>query len=119
MEREESDLTQSMTLRFELADGVVSLRASGKKLTCSERFEGLAGERVTCERDGEDLQVIVKADKKSVVVVRDLAGKRGYYTCTPSGDVEGLPAQMKCKATTLRPRGTGGLSSPFDSSVEG
>ena len=119
VESEESDLTQSMTLRFELADGVVSLRASGKKLTCSERFEGLAGERVTCERDGEDLQVIVKADGKSVVAVRDLAGKRGYYTCTPSGDVGGLPAQMKCKATTLRPRGTGGLSSPFDSSVEG
>lgn len=120
----ESDLTQSLTLRFESAGGALSLKSSGKKLVCADRFEGLAGERVTCTRSGETLQVIVKSDgvaedQASVIAVRDLGGKRGYYACTPSGDVEGLPSQMKCKATTIRPRGSGGLSSPFDSSVEG
>jgi hypothetical protein len=115
---EESDLTQTLTLRFEATDDGLALRASNKPLTCSERFDGLAGERVTCSRKGERVQVIVK-DGGSVVAVRDLSGKRGYYTCTPSGEVDGLPAAMKCKATKLRPRGTGGLSSPFDASVAG
>jgi hypothetical protein len=115
----ESDLSETLTLRFESADGTLTLRASGRPLGCTERFEGLAGERVTCERDGEKLQVIVKSTGASVVAVRDMDRQRGYYNCTPSGDVEGLPALMSCKVTTIRPRGSGGLSSPFDSSVAG
>lgn len=116
---EEDDLSQSLTLRFESTGGALSLKSSGKKLVCDERFEGVDGERVTCARSGERLQVIVKADGGSVVAVRDLSGKRGYYACTPSGEIEGLPSQLKCKATTIHPRGSGGLSSPFDSSVDG
>lgn len=113
-------LSKTLTLRFESKSaGVLSLKSSGKALTCGDRFEGIEGERIACKRTGESVQVIVKEDAKSVVVVRDLHGKRGYYTCTRSGDVAGVPAEMKCKLTTLRPRGTGGLSSPFDSSVEG
>lgn len=115
----ESDLSQTLTLRFAVSDGHLTLRSSGKLLQCTERFEGLAGERVTCARTGETLQVIVKATGSSVVAVRDMDRQRGYYTCTPSGDVEGLPALMSCRFTTLRPRGSGGLSSPFDSSVAG
>ncbi len=119
VESEESNISQTLTLRFEAKDGVVSLKSSGKKLSCTERFDGLAGERVTCNRSGEKVQVIVKSAGDSVVAVRDQGGKRSYYSCTPSGEVEGLPAQMKCKVTKIRPRGAGGLSSPFDSSVEG
>jgi hypothetical protein len=118
-ESSESDLSETLTLRFVSADGALSLRSSGRLLGCVERFEGLAGERVTCERDGETLQVIVKSTGTSVVAVRDMDGQRGYYGCAPSGDVEGLPALMSCRATTIRPRGSGGLSSPFDSSVAG
>lgn len=121
---EEDELTQSLTLRFASNAGALTLTSSGKKLTCSERFEGVDGERVTCARSGERLQVIVKTDGGHVVAVRDLSGKRGYYACTPSGEVEGLPSEMlpslmQCKATTIHPRGSGGLSSPFDSSAEG
>ncbi len=119
VESSEHDLTQSLTLRFQSADGALTLKSSGKKLSCSERFEGLAGERISCERAGERLQVIVKSTEASVIAVRDLGKKRGYYACTPSGDVEGAPALMKCKITKIRPRGTGGLSSPFDPSVAG
>lgn len=119
VESEESDLTQTLTLRFDGSEGRLSLRSSGKLLACGERFEGVDGERVTCERAGERVQVIVKSDDASVVVVRDLDKQRGYYTCKPSGEVDGVPASMKCRVTTLRPRGTGGLSSPFDSSVAG
>ncbi len=115
-----TQLSKTLTLRFQSAEGGgLSLKSSNKKLACSDRFEGVDGERITCSRTGEKLQVIVKADGESVVAVRDLSGKRGYYTCTRKGDVAGAPAEMKCKLTTLTPRGTGGLSSPFDSSVEG
>jgi protein-tyrosine phosphatase len=119
VESSDSYLTQSLTLRFESSDGALSMRASGRKLSCVERFEGLAGERITCEGDGETVQAIVKYDEASVVAVHDLSRERGYYDCTPSGDVEGLPAKMACKRTTITPRGTGGLSSPFDPTVEG
>lgn len=116
----EQDVTQTLTLRFELVDGALALKSSGKRLTCTERFQGVAGERVTCSRDGETVQVILKSDGGSVVAVRDMDKTRAYYDCKPSGDeVEGAPALMKCKRTTIRPRGTGGLSSPFDSDVEG
>jgi hypothetical protein len=112
-------LSKTLTLRFESKEGVLTLKSSGKKLTCADRFDGVDGERVTCERDGETVEVIVKSADSSVVVVRDIPSKRGYYTCTKKGDVEGLPTEMKCALTTIKPRGTGGLSSPFDSSVEG
>jgi hypothetical protein len=113
-------LSKTLTLRFESKEpGVISLKSSGKKLSCSERFEGIEGERITCAREGEKLQVIVKASGDTVVAVRDLSGKRGYYTCSRTGDVAGAPAEMKCKLTAITPRGSGGLSSPFDSSVEG
>lgn len=112
-------LSKSLTLRFEEKDGALALKSSGKGLVCFERFEGIDGERVTCNRDGEKVQVLLKADGASVVVVRDLGKKRGYYACTRKGDVLGAPTEMKCKLTELRPRGTGGLSSPFDASVEG
>ena len=119
LDSEDSDLTQTLTLRFEAKDGGLSLKSSGKVLSCGERFEGIAGERITCDRTGEKVQVIVKSTGASVVAVRDLSGKRGYYGCTPSGDVAGAPALMKCKLTDLHPRGSGGLSSVFDSSVSG
>lgn len=113
-------LSKSLTLRFSVTeDGGLALKSSGKSLACTERFEGIEGERVTCNRDGEKVQIILKLDGTSVVAVRDVGKKRGYYTCSRSGDVAGAPAEMKCKLTTLRPRGSGGLSSPFDSSVEG
>jgi protein-tyrosine phosphatase len=115
----ESDLTQSLTLRFVDTDGTLSMRASGRRLECVERFEGLAGERITCERDGETVQAIVKYDGQSVIAVQDLNRERGYYACTPTGDVQGLPAKMACQRTTIQPRGTGGLSSPFDPTVDG
>lgn len=111
-------LSKTLTLRFESKDGSLTLKSSGKKLTCADRFEGVDGERVTCEREGETVEVIVKSTDASVVVVRDLGGKRGYYTCSKKGDVASLPSEMKCSLTTIKPRGTGGLSSPFDSSVE-
>jgi len=115
-----TSLTKTLTLRFESeGDGVVSLKSSGKLLTCGDRFEGVDGDRISCERTGESIEVIIKSTNESVVVVRDVGGKRGYYSCTRKGDVEGAPAEMKCKLTTIKPRGTGGLSSPFDSSVEG
>jgi protein-tyrosine phosphatase len=119
VERAESNISQTLTLRFELKDGALTLKSSGRNLTCGERFEGLEGERISCERSGEKVQVIVKSDGASVVAVRDLDKKRGYYECVPSGEVEGAPALMKCKLTTIKPRGSGGLSSPFDSSVPG
>ncbi len=113
-------LSQSLTLRFQATQaGELSLKSSGKLLSCTERFQGVAGERVSCERAGESVEVIVKSDDDAVVVVRDVKSKRGYYTCSRAGDVEGVPAEMKCTLTKLRPRGTGGLSSPFDSAVEG
>ncbi len=113
-------LSKTLTLRFEAGTaGVPSLKSSGKKLVCGERFAGVDGERVTCERKGESIDVIVKASGDSVVAVRDLDRKRGYYECSRSGTVAELPAEMKCKLTTIAPRGSGGLSSPFDSSVEG
>jgi protein-tyrosine phosphatase len=115
----EQNLTQTLTLRFQTKDGAIELKSSGKLLTCTQRFEGIDGERVTCARTGEKVQVIVKSSGDSVVAVRDMGGKRGYYACTPSGDVQGLPTQMKCKITTIKPRGSGGLTSPFDSTVEG
>lgn len=116
----EQDVTQTLTLRFELADGELTLKSSGKRLGCKERFQGLAGERVTCSRDGETVQVILKSGGDSVIAVRDMEKTRAYYDCKPSGDnVEGAPSLMKCKRTTIRPRGSGGLSSPFDSDVEG
>mgnify|MGYP000614725282 CR=1 FL=1 len=113
-----TSLSNSLTLRFESKAGALSLKSSGKKLTCGDRFEGVDGERLTCEREGETVEVIVKSTGSSVVAVRELGGKRGYYTCTPKGDVEGVPAEMKCKLTPIKPRGSGGLSSPFDSSVD-
>jgi hypothetical protein len=112
-------LSKTLTLRFESKSGALSLKSSGKKLTCDAPFEGLEGDRVDCARSGEKVQVIVKRGDDSVVVVRDMGGKRGYYTCTRKGEVTGLPAEMKCAITTIKPRGTGGLSSPFDSSVDG
>jgi protein-tyrosine phosphatase len=115
-----ASLSKTLTLRFQSTDdGGLSLKSSGKLLACGERFEGLAGERVTCDREGETVEVIIKATGQSVVVVRDLGSKRGYYVCTRKGDVDGAPAEMKCKLTTIAPRGDGGLSSPFDSSVAG
>ena len=116
-----TELSKTLTLRFEeTASGELALKSSGKALTCAPRFDGVAGERISCSREGEKVQVLIKSDGKSVVVVRDMTGKkRGYYTCTRKGDVAGVPTEMKCKLTELRPRGTGGLSSPFDSSVEG
>lgn len=121
----EQDVTQTLTLRFAREqDGTLSLKSSGKRLDCTDRFKGLAGERITCARDGETVQVIVKDDHDSelppVVAVRDLDRTRAYYTCQSSGeDVDGAPALMKCKKTSIRPRGTGGLTSPFDSQVPG
>jgi protein-tyrosine phosphatase len=113
-------MSKTLTLRFQGAgDGALSLKSSGKLLACAERFQGLEGERVTCEREAETVEVIVKASGASVVVVRDLDRKRGYYTCSRKGDVDGVPSEMKCKLTKIRPRGAGGLSSPFDPSVEG
>lgn len=113
-------MSKTLTLRFKAEpEGALSLKSSSKELGCEPRFQGVDGERVTCERDGETVEVIVKATDASVVVVRDLGKSRGYYTCSRKGDVDGVPAEMKCKLTTIRPRGTGGLSSPFDSSVEG
>lgn len=113
-------LSQTLTLRFEVGDdGALTLRSSGKALACATRFDGIAGERITCDRSGERVEVLVAASGDRVVAVRDLARKRGTYTCSRSGEVDGAPATMKCKLTPIRPRGTGGLSSPFDSSVEG
>src|SRR5688572_30183736 len=114
-----TSLSKTLTLRFESKEGALTLKSSGKKLSCADRFDGVDGERVTCEREGERVEVIVKSADSSVVVVRNLSNKRGYYTCNKKGDVEGLPTEMKCTLTTIKPRGTGGLSSPFDSSVEG
>ena len=83
-------LSKTLTLKFQTKpDGTLTLKSSTKLLTCSERFEGIAGERVTCSRSGEKLQVIVKSSGDSVVAVRDLSSKRGYYTCTRTGDVAG------------------------------
>jgi len=115
----ENNLTETWTLRFALDDDDLILKSSNRRMECYERFEGLAGERVTCERDGEKVQVIVKAEGTSVVAVRDMGYERGYYNCSREGDVEGLPTTMKCKRTSIRPRGTGGLSSPFDSTAPG
>ncbi len=117
-------LSRTLTLRFAAAEGegALSLKSSGKALTCSDRFAGVEGERITCKRTGETVQVIVKTVEDAedeVVAVRDLDRKRGYYACSRTGDVKGAPAEMKCNLTTLAPRGTGGLSSPFDSSVDG
>lgn len=114
----DADLTETLTLRFVSDGGTISMRASGRKLECIDRFEGLEGERVTCERDGERVQAIVKYDGESVIAVQDLNRERGYYDCTPSGEVEGLPAKMSCRRTTITPRGSGGLSSPFDATAE-
>lgn len=112
-------LSKTLTLRLSETEGALTLKSAGKSLACGERFDGLAGERITCERSGETVEIIVKSEGASVVVVRDLGSSRGYYSCTRSGEVAGAPAEMKCKLTKLRPRGTGGLSSPFDSDVEG
>jgi hypothetical protein len=113
-------LSKTLTLRLEVGSGgALIAKSSGKSLECFERFDGLDGERISCARSGEKVQILVKDDASSVVVVRDLANKRGYYECSRSGDAAGAPAQMKCKLTTIEPRGTGGLSSPFDGSVEG
>jgi hypothetical protein len=113
-------LPKSLTLRLEVgSDGALSLKSSGKSLACFERFDGLAGERISCSRSGEKLQILIKDDGTSVLAVRDLGKKRGYYACSRTGDAAGAPAEMKCKLTTIEPRGSGGLSSPFDASVEG
>ncbi len=112
-------LSKTLTLRFTAEGSGLSLKSSGRRLTCGDRFQGNEGERIACQRTGEKLQVIVKAKGDEVVAVRDLKNKRGYYECSRTGDVAGAPAEMKCKLTTITPRGTGGLSSPFDSTVEG
>jgi hypothetical protein len=115
-----TELSKSLTLRLELGpSGALEAKSSGKSLECFERFDGLDGERISCQRSGEKVQILVKRDGSSVVAVRDLAKKRGYYECSRKGDVAGAPAEMKCKLTTIEPRGTGGLSSPFDASVDG
>jgi hypothetical protein len=45
-------LSKSLTLRFESKEGALSLKSSGKKLSCADRFDGVDGERVTCDREG-------------------------------------------------------------------
>jgi hypothetical protein len=114
-------LSKTLTLRLQEGEGAIglSMKSSGKALACRDRFQGVDGERITCQRTGETVQVIVKAEDDMVVAVRDLNRKRGYYECSRKGDVQGAPTEMKCELTALEPRGTGGLSSPFDSSVEG
>ncbi|MFO0665915.1 MAG: tyrosine-protein phosphatase [Polyangiaceae bacterium] len=114
----EDDLTKA-TLQFQQGAGeALSLKSGTKLLTCTERFSGIAGDRVTCSTTGEKVQVILKKTGKPVVV-RDVSRKRAYYTCTTTGRAGSLPKDLKCTETTLRKRGTGGLSSPFDSSVTG
>lgn len=118
VESSEDDLTKA-TLQFIPGAGdALSLKSGTKTLACTERFTGIAGERITCSVTGEKVQVIVKTTGKPVVV-RDVNRKRAYYTCTTTGRAGDLPKSLKCTETPLRKRGTGGLSSPFDSSVEG
>ncbi len=112
-------MSKSLTLRFQSEGGALSLKSSGKLLACAQRFQGLEGERVSCAREGETVEVIVKSTDDSVIVVRSLGQKRGYYACARKGEVERVPAEMRCKLTTIARRGTGGLSSPFDSSIAG
>jgi hypothetical protein len=120
VETAEDELVTKITLELtQAADGALSVASAGNALTCGERFVGLAGDRVTCKRTGETLNVILKKEGKPVVV-QDADRKRTYFTCTRSGTLgQGTPKKLNCSSALVRPRGTGGLSSPFDATVTG
>ena len=97
------DLTQTATLRFKATDGEISLTVSGKKHSCVERFEGVDGERLTCTRDADEVEVLVKATGDRVMAVRNAGGERGYYDCQVGEDrVEGLPASALASGDSSR-----------------
>jgi len=116
----EDELVAKLTLDLTAdAAGTLTIANAADALACGPRFVGLAGDRVTCKRTGETLNVILKKEGKPVVI-QDANRKRTYYTCTRSGTLSaGTPKKLKCSSTTVKPRGTGGLSSPFDATVTG
>lgn len=124
----ESELT-SLAVRLEgAAEGLavndrprLKSRARGD-LACSDRFEIDGRVRLTCTRNTERLEVILRDGKGLLVHKADAAkDSETFFDCTTSGEGEGgLPASLQCTKATLRDRGGhGGLSSPFASSVPG
>ncbi len=99
-------------------------RARGT-LACATRFDVEGRTRLECKRNDEKLEVLVrKAEGKAVLLHRkDGRSPRVGYTCTTTGDgPDGLPQKLSCRLKDPDDGGEGeghGLSSPFESSVEG
>jgi hypothetical protein len=101
-------------------------RASGA-LACAQRFEIDGRVRVTCTRDDEQLEVIVREGEggatQALLVHKAVrsADRKTYYACTTSGSgPDGLPKNLSCSNAPLRDRPShGGLVSPFESTFDG
>lgn len=84
--------------------------ASGK-LTCSGKFEGVAGERWSCKRGSEKLELLHRPSKdEATLLYKSGTTARETFRCTKSGD------ELRCKTAQ---RASGGLTSPFPSTVDG
>ncbi|MEZ4263375.1 MAG: tyrosine-protein phosphatase [Polyangiaceae bacterium] len=125
------DELRPVTLRVEVdAQGGVTLddsprfksRARGG-LTCSERFELDGRVRYGCSRGEEWLEIIAKEPGRALVMHKAAgrgSDKRAFFACSGSAGQGALPERMRCSPAPLRDRGgNGGLSSPFDSTVDG
>ena len=123
---EEQDIT-ALSLSFgsetALTDSPALKAGSTGALACTTRVSIGDKVRLTCARGAEDLEVILDAAAKKAVVIHRPAGrhvdKRTFFACTTSGNGPGdLPAKLACQSKAPTTAG-GGLSSPFDSDVNG
>jgi hypothetical protein len=94
-------------------------------LECKERFDIEGRVRLTCARNTENLEVIVRKDESEAILVYRKDGansdRRQFFKCSISGSgPEGLPSKLSCaNAAPSAGGGGGGLSSPFASTVDG
>ncbi len=87
---------------------------------CDRRFEIDGRVRLTCGRGNEKLEVILREGNALLVhKEKRSADKETFHSCTLGQTGEGgMPKKLKCSVAPLRER-TGGLVSPFDSTVAG
>lgn len=97
-------------------------------LECNERFDIDGRSRLTCTRNAEHLEVIIRKDDGEALLVHRKDGansdRRQFFKCSISGSgPDGLPSKLSCANAPPSGGGGGGghggLSSPFDSTVFG
>jgi hypothetical protein len=128
----EEDITSSTITLGGGPDGAFTVKDSPRlksrmrsDLECSERFDMDGRVRLTCARNTENLEVIVRKDEGEAILVYRKDGansdRRQFFKCSISGSgPEGLPSKLSCaNAAPSSGGGGGGLSSPFASTVDG